>query len=365
MKPKPSHNTQNALVAFIIGVDENGNELTRAAQLTKDVFFPLSRGMTNNPIFVDFDTRVLDKYRKQPDAYFVWDMRLVCLDEHWSIPIDNYSGEKVSVLLPCLSKLPYEEQLHWRAHNIAPNGGVSEGYYNTYIKHLPFDTAEQPKHRFREAYYELRSKCYEYLGWQLLRPPPPNEEHYIADLTVPAPDEQRDFDALISSLYTLCIDALNVEALKKTVPEELRAALDRKDKLACFTDVLLYRGENLGAYGHFLRELQRLQCGSAVHRQACNHRTIANAFGFDDRRVHTVFTGILRQSIWLVSYFKSRVVCRDISDETREQRYERMTKGYAESIERLDAIAALPAASRSEETTDGSINHDVIYELDT
>lgn len=363
MRTEPNGNPTKAPVEFIIGVDENGNELTHSLTIT-DVVFP-TWGMTNNPIFVDFDTQVLDKYREKPDDYFVWDMRLVCLDEHWSIPIDNYSGEKVSVLLPCLSKLPYEEQLHWRAHNIAPNGGVSEGYYNTYIKHLPFDTAEQPKHRFREAYYELRSKCYEYLGWQLLLPPAPDEEHYIADLTVPAPDEQRDFNALVSSLYTLCIDSLNVDALKKTVPEKLRQTLHGKNNLACFVDVLRYRGEDLGKYGHFLRELHRLRCGSAARRKASNHLQIANDFGFDGRSAQTLFTGILRQSIWLVSYFKSRVVCRDISDETREQRYERMTKGYAESIARLDAIAALPAASESEETTDGSINHDVIYELDT
>lgn len=365
MKSKPIDTPQKAPVAFIIGVDANGNELTRAAQLTKDVCFPLSRGMTNNPIFVDFDTRVLDKYRGKPDYYFVWDMRLVCLDEHWSIPIDNYGEEKVTVLLPCLSRLPYEEQLHWRAHNIAPNGGVSEGYYNTYIKHLAFDNAEQSKHRFREAYYELRAKCYEYLGWQLLLPPHPDEEHYIADLTVPGPDEQRDFDALISSLYTLCIDFLNVEALKKTVPVEPREALDGKDNLACFTDVLLYRGETLGFYGHFLRELQRLQCGSAAHRKACNYRQIANDFGFDGRSVHTVFTGILRQSVSLVRYFTMCVASRYIGEETLEERAARIDRGYAESIARFDAIATLTAETGREATTDGSINHDVIYKLDT
>ena len=365
MKPKPIDNTQNVPVEFIIGVDANGNALLRAAQLTKDVFFPVSHGMTNNPIFVDFDPRVLDKYREKPDDYFVWKMRLVCLDAHWSMPIDNDTGEKVSVLLPCLSSLPYEEQLHWRAHNIAPNGGVSERYYNTYIKHLAFDNAEQPKHRFREAYDELRHKCYEYLGWQLLLSPHPDEEHYIADLTVPGPDEQRDFDALISSLYTLCIDSLNIAALKKTVPVELREALDGKDTLACFTDVLLYRGDNLGFYRHFLRELQRLQCGSAAHRKACNYRNIANDFGFDGRSVQTVFTGILRQSVSLVRYFTMCVEARYISEETLEERAARIDRGYAESIARFDAIAALPAETGCEKTTDGSINHDVIYKLDT
>ncbi len=350
MKSKQTGTNQKSPVAFIIGVDENGQELTRAANLTKNVFFPLTRGMTNNPIFVDFDTRVLDKYREKPDDYFVWDMRLVCLDEHWSIPIDNYGGEKVSVLLPCLSRLPYEEQQHWRTHNIAPNGGVSEGYYETYIKHIPFRDAEQPRHRFREAYYELRSKCYEYLGWQLLLAA--GEEPYIADLTVPAPDEQRDFDALVSSLYTLCIDSLNIKALKKTVPDAQRQALEGKDNLACFTDILRYRGEKLGKYGHFLRELQQLKYGSAAQRKACNYRQIANSFGFDGRSVQTVFTGILRQSVSLVRYFTMGVECRYISEETLEERYVRMDRGYAESIARLDEIAALTAASASEETTE-------------
>ena len=363
MRTEPNGNPTKAPVEFIIGVDENGNELTHSLTIT-DVVFP-TWGMTNNPIFVDFDTQVLDKYREKPDDYFVWDMRLVCLDEHWSIPIDNYSGEKVSVLLPCLSKLPYEEQLHWRAHNIAPNGGVSDGYYNTYIKHLPFDTAEQPKHRFREAYYELRSKCYEYLGWQLLLPPAPDEEHYIADLTVPAPDEQRDFDALVSSLYTLCVDSLNVDALKRTVPEKLRQTLHGKNNLACFVDVLRYRGEDLGKYGHFLHELHRLRCGSAAQRKASNHLRIANDFGFDGRSAQTLFTGILHASVSLIRYLTMCVECRYVSEETLEERYTRIDSGYAESIARLDEIAAISEAVASGETTDGSINHDVIYELDT
>lgn len=345
-------------VEFIIGVDENGNERMHSPKI-EGVFFP-TLGISNHPIFVDFDKRVLDKYYHDTEAYTVWPMSLVC-NNTWTLPMDSYHADKVTVLLPYLDDLPYEEQLHWRAHNIPPNGGVSEEYYEIYIKSSAYDNPEQPKHWFREAYYRLRSKCYEYLGWQLLLPPHPDEEHYIANLTVPAPDEQRDFDALITSLCTLCIDSLNVKALKKTVPPELQQELAEKGTLDCFFDILLYRGESLGFYGCFLRELHQLRCSRAEQRKACNYRQIASNFGYDNRNVQTVFQGMLSQAINLIGYYTTCVECRYISEETleqREQRYEQRRKRAVEAAQQLlqtnRAEANLP-----EGTTHGSINHDV------
>ncbi len=352
-------------VDFIIGVDENGNEITHTCEL-KEVFYP-TIGISNNPIFVDFDKRVLDKYRQDTETYTLWPMSLVC-DYQWNMPIDSYHEDKVTVLLGYLSRVPYEEQLHWRAHNIPPNGrengayGVSEEYYRLYIWDGRYrdGNLDKAKHRFREAYYELRATCYERLGWQLLLPPHPDEEHYIADLTLPAPDELRDFDALVSSLCTLCIDALNIPELKKLVPVEQRRTLEGKDTLACFLDILYYRQVPIAHYGYFLRELHRLRHRCAAYRKACNYRQIANDFGYDNRSHRAVFVGLLGQAVRIVSRYASLVRHLDISAETLEERRARIASGYEKGVAAFAKMAELAATLPPGPATDGSINHDVV-----
>ena len=341
-------------VEFIIGVDDNGHAITHKTAL-KDVFYP-ALGISNHPIFVHFKPAVLDKYQRDSDTYTVWDLCLV-RSGHWSLPMDNGNPDKVCVLLAYLRELPYVEQRHWQQYNILPKGSVSQAYYELYLEPIPFKDAEQPKHRFRAAYYELRARCYEYLGWQVLLQPAPDEEDYLRDLTMPVQDELRDFDAVVASLGTLCIDALNTEKLKTMLPVEQRAVLEGKDNLACLTAVLRYRGVKIGKYVAFLRELQRLRCGPAANRKSCNYRQIADAFGYDNRSLQTVFTGLLSQGIKLVRYLGCLVYSGDISNQTLEQRAENIRKGYAEAAARLDKLAHLDESVESERT-DGSVNHE-------
>ena len=317
-------NPPTSPVEFIIGVDDNGHEITQTCALA-DVFFP-TLGMSNHPLFIDFNKKVLDKYRQAAEGYLLWEMCVASPIHNWSIPIDSYHDDKVTVLLGYLSELPYAEQLHWRAHNIPPNGGVSEAYYQLYIKSFPFRDAQHPQTWFRDAYYQLQAKCYEYLGWQLLLPPQPDAEHYIADLTLPAPDEHRDFDALVTSLCKLCIDSLNLSKLKKLTAERTsegkrafvtqrkhglskryQRTLAEKDTLACFLEILSSREAALRDYCYFMLEIQRLRCTSTAYRKSSNYRQIADDFGVDNRSLQAVFAGILTQASSLVTHFCSLV----------------------------------------------------------
>lgn len=329
-------------VEFIIGVDDNGHEITQTCALA-DVFFP-TLGMSNHPLFIDFNKKVLDKYRQAAERYLLWEMCVASPIHNWSIPIDSYHDDKVTVLLGYLSELPYAEQLHWRAHNIPPNGGVSEAYYQLYIKSFPFRDAQHPQTWFRDAYYQLQAKCYEYLGWQLLLPPQPDAEHYIADLTLPAPDEHRDFDALVTSLCALCIDSLNLSKLKKlgtaegtaerkrafvtqrkhVLSKRYQRTLAEKDTLACFLEILSSREAALRDYCYFMLELQRLRCTSAAYRKSSNYHQIADDFGVDNRSLQTVFAGILTQASSLVTHFCSLVTAGILNEAMHEKQEARI-----------------------------------------
>ncbi len=78
---------------------------------------------------VHFDKKVLDKYYGQPSKYSVEDSYLRCASL-WGLQMDNHHNNKVCVWLGDLGRdLPYQEQLHWRSHNIPPEGGVSKTYF--------------------------------------------------------------------------------------------------------------------------------------------------------------------------------------------------------------------------------------------
>jgi len=82
--------------------------------------------------------------------------------------LDNHHDNKVCAWLGDLGRdLPYGEQLHWRAYNIAPEGSVSEIYYRRQII-AEFADSDRPEHLFKERYDDLRKACDECLGWQLL-----------------------------------------------------------------------------------------------------------------------------------------------------------------------------------------------------
>ena len=53
-----------------------------------------------------------------------------------------------------------------------------------------------------KEYEHLRKESEKYLGWQLLRPLDPRDEHHLKSLESPSPlDEQSDFDDLVSESH--------------------------------------------------------------------------------------------------------------------------------------------------------------------
>jgi hypothetical protein len=114
-------------VAFIIGVDENGNELEHTSDPgALSNYFGANPGAPHYLTPVYFRREVLAKYFTEPERYSVSDGQLACLSL-WTCQIDNDLRSHVVVFLGDLGRdLPYEERLHWRQFNVAPEGGVSE-----------------------------------------------------------------------------------------------------------------------------------------------------------------------------------------------------------------------------------------------
>ena len=342
-------------VEFIVDVDENGDEIIHTSDPDALAnYFGANPDAPHYLTAVYFRKQVLDKYYQQPSKYTIEDSLLRC-GSLWCIQIDNHPDDTVCAWLGDLGRdLPYTEQLHWRSHNIPPEGrgGVSNTYFKRQILGQ-WASSDRPEHLFVKRYQDLQDACQEYLGWQLLLPLSTGDEYHFQGLRIPATDEQRDFDALVLSLTKILIDSLNERRLNTLIPEDQKAKL--KGSIARLEAVLsAHDVEGAAERIAFLRKLQSLRSSSAAHRKGRNYRKIAKHFGVESQHLRDVFTGIIWQALDVLDYFIFLVRSGPINPEIIEKN--KIEEGYAI----LDEMVGFAKSDR----TDGSVNHDeIIYEL--
>ena len=332
---------QKKYIEFIIGVDENGDEITHTSD--PDAM----AGYYGAP--VHFRKQVLDKYYQEPSKYSVEDSVLSCR-YLWGLNIDNHHDDKVCVWLRDIGLyLPYAEQLHWRAHNIPPEGGVSKTYFKRQIL-AEFTDSDRPEHLFKQRYHDLQEICRERLGWQLLLPLDAGDDYHLQGLRIPADDEQSTFDELVLGLTKILIDSLNEKHLNTLIPDNQKAKL--KGSIARLEAVLSSHDiEDAADCISFLRKLQSLRSSSATHRKGRNYQKIAKDFGVENQSLREVFTKILWQALDVLTYFTLLVRSGQIELEAIEQN--KIEEGYAI----LDELGGFCESDR----TDGSVNHDGSY----
>lgn len=299
-EPKKKH------IEFVIGIDEAGDEITYTCN--PDALANYFGANPHAPSYltpVPFRKQVLDKYYQQPSKYSVEDSLLRC-GSLWSMQLDNHHDDEVCAWLGDLGRdLPYEEQLHWRSHNVPREGRVSETYFKRQLL-AQFADSDRPDHLFKRSYNELETACAECLGWQLLLPLSTNDEHHFKCVRIPATDEQRDFDELVLGLTKILIDSLNEKQLNKLIPHEQQ--VDLTGSIARLEAAFTLCGIS-GASEHvsFLRKLQSLRSSSAAHRKGDNYKKIAKEFGVESQSLRIVFAGILQRAIVSLEYFVTAV----------------------------------------------------------
>jgi len=288
-------------VDYIIDINEDGDTISHTCDPeTLGNYFGANPGAPQYLTPVCFDKQVLEKYYQQPSKYSVEDSVLRCA-YLWSIYIDNHHNDKVYVWLGDLGRyLSYEEQLHWKSYNISPRGHISKTFFKRQIL-AQFADSECVEHLFQQRYHDLQQKCEENLGWQLLLPLTPADEHYFQCLRIPARNEQKDFDELILALTKILIDSLNEEELNKYLSSDRRG--DIKGSISRLEIVLNVLGAD-DASNHiaFLRKLQNLRSSSTAHRKGNNFKKVASEFGLGNNTIRDVFTEIFKKALAVLDY---------------------------------------------------------------
>ena len=281
-------------VEFIIGVDDYGEDVTYTSN--PDALANFFGANPNAPNFltqIHFQKDVLDKYYQKPSKYTVRSGVLHCGHE-WGLPMDNNHSDKVCAWLGDLGRIPYDEQLHWRAHNIPPSGGLSEAFYKNQILAVPTDS-NRPEHLFRKSYDNLRRVCEEHLGWTLLIPLGPEDKHHLETLRIPSTNEQREFDELVLSLTKTIIDSLNEKKLREMISDESRSDIGKGIRLL---EIVL---EQQGVQHHsdhilYLRTLQSLRSTGVAHRKGKAYKRTLRKFGMEGQDRRTGFSELLKKA---------------------------------------------------------------------
>jgi hypothetical protein len=254
---------------FIIGEDDMGNPREYSAYhhgLAN--LFGKNPDAPNYLTQVHFKREVLDRYFHNPGKYAVSD-GVVRNDPHWVLRMDDDHHDRVVVFLGDLGRdLPYTEQLHWRAHNILPAGGLSKTA-RTRSFDAQFADGDQPEHRFKFAYQRLNDSWTTAHGWPLFRPLAAGDEHLLTKLHVPTSDNPAELDAQLLGLAKILVDSLNDAELDAALasPEPNERSLAKLERYLKSRNYDAVERE-IGT----LRAIQDLRSTGAVHARGSNYR---------------------------------------------------------------------------------------------
>lgn len=296
-------------VDFIIGYDEKGHHLEYSANPAHLAdFFGTNSDAPNYLTPVHFSREVLDRYYHNPSRYNVSDgvvwcgsLRLIRMD-------DDHADCVVAFLGDLGRDLPYEEQLHWRAHNIAPDGALSRTATARCFEARPVD-GSQPEHRFKVALVRFTNAWIRTHSWPLFRPLDAKDLHVLVKLHVPTSDNPAELDAQLLGLAKILVDSLNDKALDAV----LAAPIEREKSLAKLERYL--RGAD---YAHadrdiaILRTIQNLRSTGAAHRRGSGYDKAVEKLGLTGRSAPEIMTQLLEGVIAMLDDLSSQM-CASIA----------------------------------------------------
>lgn len=287
----------NRCASFIIREDDLGRPVEHSADPKALAnLFGANLDAPNYLTPVCFRRDVLDRYFHNPGRYEVTDGVVRC-DAHWVLPMDDDHRERVVVFLGDLGRdLPYTEQLHWRAHNILPDDGLSVTA-RTRSFDAQFADGEQAEHRFKFAYRRFCDRWLDVHGWALFRPLAAGDEHLLTKLHVPTSDNPAELDAQLLGLAKILVDSLNDGALDVQL-NKIEAGERSLGKFQRFLDErgYLYAARDLAT----LRAIQSLRSTGAAHGRGSGYTKALKRLGLDNKPAQAIVTALIEEAILML-----------------------------------------------------------------
>lgn len=281
---------------FIIGVDENGKEITCSCNTDyqSSPYFLI-------PIF--FKREVLKKYYDAPDRHSVED-GYIKREGFWGLRVLNNHREHVVVWLGDLKFLPHKEQTHWKAFNLTPS--TRKISYTDFTRNIKghFVDPEHPELYFKYKFKLFQEAWHKQFGWYLFKPLSNNDIHHMKSLHVPTTNEQKEFDDQVASITKIMIDSLN----EKKLEEGLTISKDNPRGIDKFEAFFITHGFSAPKMIEFFRNLQELRSAGIAHRKGINYEKIKSFFDIGNKELWVVFENILIKCIWTLNTLENRFI---------------------------------------------------------
>ncbi|MFT3840764.1 MAG: hypothetical protein QM723_27485 [Myxococcaceae bacterium] len=154
-----------------------------------------------------FKPEVLTQYRTDPSRFHVLPDRVECVGA-WSIPYYVNEEGLVHAYLCDLSLLPHPEQLKWKAHNVAPDGGIAKrAWERDFMAEWPSDY--DPLVSLRQALQEFPaadSNGAPTAIWALGHLPPGRDLNFLGYVVT---SSRKEFDDQVAALVQIVVEGLN------------------------------------------------------------------------------------------------------------------------------------------------------------
>jgi hypothetical protein len=199
---------------FIAGKGLDGNEV-KLKPNPDDVLHPAF-----------FNPKVLKRYYDEPTRYTVGfsapGMGGVSFLKEWSLTIGRNEEGLIVVWLGDLAKegLPYDEIVHWRAHNVPPRGGMAKDFWNAQMECEPSNTPSLES-RLRDCKYVI-TQGVQARGKRIYRTYDGPDKYIEKTLRIPLFDEHTEFRETILGLSKMFIEYLDTENFRQELPDRYK-----------------------------------------------------------------------------------------------------------------------------------------------
>ena len=294
-------------IDFIVGVDENGNEILHTCDPDKlSNYFGANPNAPHYLTPVFFEKDVLNKYYSKPEIYSVEDSIIRC-GTLWALYIDNQNKEYVSAYLGDLGRdLPSEkEQLYWKSYNKALDGKLSATKYARDFM-AQFTNPEAMDLIFKQKYIRINNRYKSQLGWQLFLDLEKRDQYNFEHLRIPVNNSIVEMDMLTLSLVKVLIDSLN----EKEITAQLTGSYEKLTGSISKLEVWFQEKNIMDYQEHiqFLRNLQNLRSSGTGHRKGKNYEKISKIFDLNTKNYADVFEDILKQAVLFLDYMDSKLL---------------------------------------------------------
>ncbi|MCY4537662.1 MAG: hypothetical protein OXE52_05450 [Chloroflexi bacterium] len=300
--PYEEHLEEIELEHFIVTVDQDDKNVFASSSRFYEGPRSVKRSLSSDivaaeylsPVF--FDRRVLNKYRDEPSKYTVSDGSLKCGNTLWRLDIDNNNPNHVIAWLGDLGRdLPHTEHAHWKAHNVRPDGRMSDSHRraqlpSTVEEALDPGEPEDSALRFKRRYRSLIKAWTSQFGWHLFQPLREADSEILETLHIPSTNEVPAFDREILKLSKLLCDSINVKKIRQAIRNEepdynSKDAEGSEKKPITILDEYLTRCEfeQREVFIECLRTVQDLRSTGSAHRKGDKYCKAAKSVGLDTR----------------------------------------------------------------------------------